>query len=217
MVKKALIWSFFSFLVVNSTQGHQQNYVSFSGNTIIADFSNLNDQIREEYPELDDIITEFRLGKTFSISKFSFGYYASLSRILIKNSGQKQTLFSGYGAGVYYSYNLTPQKKLEFFPKLAVGFRKYKLILGETSNPVSVNNVLNASIKNYKFTNFGRYIDLGFGTKIPLKIKTTALHIEVDVGYRFDQGDWIYDESNPVYDNISNLNGIYIGIGVSLN
>ncbi len=214
MVKKVLIWSSFSFLIINNIQGQQQDYIGFSGNTLMADFSNLNDQIRGEYPELNNIITEFRLERSLLKARFGLGYYGSVSKILIKNQGQKQTLFSGYGAGVYYTYNLTPKKKLELFPKLTVGFRKYKLILGETSNPVSVNNILNASIKNYKFTNSGSYIDLGFGVNIPLKIKITDFQVGINAGYRFDSGDWIYDESTPVYSGFSNLSGVYVGISI---
>ncbi len=211
-VKLAILLSFIGFL----SYGQGINYTLAGSNVYFPDFSGLNRQIKGIYPELDNILQEYTLGYKMISSKLNIGLYGTYSFSPGEQSGQKQTKFTGVGLGLKYEYNIISKTSFLLHPHLTLGLRKYNLILGETSHGVSIEDVLNYEINNYKFDNFGEYIELGLGAEKAISLHPSKLWVEFSLGYRFDWGDWRYEGINPVYHELARLSGIVVAVRFSI-
>ena len=211
-VKLAILLSFIGFL----SYGQGNTYLLSGGNVFLPDFSGLNRQIKGIYPELDNIVLDYTLGFKVISSKLNIGLYGTYSIIPGEKRRQKQTKFTGMGLGLIYEYNIISKPSFLFHPHLNVGIRKYNLILGETSHGVSIEDVLNYEINNYKFDNFGEYIELGIGVEKVISSSPDKMLLEFSLGYRFDWGAWKYESINPVYHELARLSGIVASVRLNV-
>lgn len=211
---KLVFSSTFIFLCTLVSVAQNGSFLSVSEKTIFLDFSQINDQIQDNYSGLDNYILGFQLGKDYVGDNGVMGYRLSYYFNSSSNNINK-TAYRAYSLSSKLERNLLSGKKLKFSLPIEIGLIKHDLKLA-TKGSKTIEEVLNNNVLSYQISKISPFVEIGLGTRYYFDIASSKFGIGLSAGYHYEfENKWNYDGIVNIANVTSSTNGFYIELNFS--
>lgn len=196
-----------------------QAYMSTSQKLVFFDYAELNAASSEfGYPEMYRMAMEMSIGLKRNSGNRSVSQIAPwfLNGFEKDGAHHRTVRLTGFGLNVATYYNVLKQQRTILAPGFTLGLRRYQLNLMDRREPLSVSQILSEPAAIARFSNYGVFFEPGMLFERFFYLGRAEYGVGLQVGYRFDMGEWRYEETAPMRGRMVRLSGLCIGWQISM-